>query len=890
MERPVSHFHLPEDKVPLPPPDAKISTTACDYCIVGCGYKVYTWPLGKEGGPKAAENALKTNFPAGIMSGKWISPNMHNIVHVDGKPHHLVVIPDGDATVVNIGGNHSIRGGVLAQKCYNPNRPSQDRLLQPMMRVRRTLQAISWDLAFEVMAGISRHVLDRYGAEAWAMKTYSYQYFENTYAISKLAFGAIGTPAYAPHDKPGPGPDTPGLDWSGIDAFSASYEDWGEAEVIYFAGVDPWETKSVLYTTWIMGGKTPNKNLIFALPRKTTGVAYGETKGGLFLSVIPGTDVVLHLAIIRVILENGWEDKEFIDKWLSNQWEIDAGMGRGPRNTPSEWFTTWGRYGVGFSEYKKWILEYKYAELQTAQQITGVPTESIRKAAELLAKPRPDGSRPNASFMLEKGIYWCNNLGNTTSFAALGLICGAGNRPGRVISRGGGHQRGWMGGAGYPRILSPEKFPGRRKKEIDLDRWVVDGHVRFAWVIGTTWLQAMAASQELIDVFEKMTRQNTNQVRSFDPQSAIESLKKRVDSGGMVVVHQGIYPVDPIGTQFADLLLPAATWGEENFTRCNGERRIRLYSKFYDAPGQAKPDWWIIAGFAKKMGFEGFDWKNSNEVFEESARFGRGGVLNYHPLVVKAKREGKRAHDLLREYGTEGIQTPIRLEAGKLVGTKRLHDSTLRLGPPEGPTTHPKWLTSFDTHTGKAILLRSYWEDFQDFFDAVSPRGDELWVTNGRINELWQTVFDDLRRPYIMQRWPYQFLEIHPEDAKARRIESGDLLAIENDNVLVQTGGYLGVEDNELSFTELQKAGHIKSTTGSFNAVAIVTDAVRKGVAWAYFGFTGNPPNAVVPRVPDPVTNRYRFKLGKGRITKIGESPYKRSFTAMSFAPRTIMR
>jgi hypothetical protein len=50
----------------------------------------------------------------------------------------------------------------------------------------------------------------------------------------------------------------------------------------------------------------------------------------------------------------------------------------------------------------------------------------------------------------------------------------------------------------------------------------------------------------------------------------------------------------------------------------------------------------------------------------------------------------------------------------------------------------------------------------------------------------------------------------------------------------------------------------------------------------------GSPANSIVPRVPDPVTNRYRFKLGKGRITRIGESPYKRSFTSMSFAPRPI--
>ena len=886
MATPVSYSYQPEDRIPLPPRDAKVATTACDYCIVGCGYKVYTWPLGREGGPKAAQNALKVDFPAGINSGQWISPNMHNIVHVGGAPHHVVVIPDGDAKVVNVQGNHSIRGGVLAQKCFNPNRPSQERLLHPMMRVRGTLQAIPWETAFEVMAGISRHVLDRYGEAAWAMKTYSYAYFENTYAISKLAFTAINTPAYAPHDKPGPGPDTPGLDWAGIDAFSASYEDWGAADVIYIAGTDPWETKSVLFTSWIMHGANPDKRLIFALPRKTTGAAWGEQRGGVFLPVIPGTDAVLHLAIARIILENGWEDREFVQKWVANEWEIDTGMGRGPRNTPVEWFTTWGRYGVSFDAYKKWLLGYKYAELGTAEGITGVPAASIHQTAEMLAKPRPDGSRPRASFMLEKGIYWCNNLGNTTSFSALGLLCGAGNRPGRVISRGGGHQRGWMSGGSYPRILSPEKFPGRRKKEIDLDRWVADGNVRFAWVIGTTWLQAMAGSQGLIDTFADLTRANPHQIASFEPRAAIEALVRRADSGGMVVVDQDIYPVDPIGTQFADLVLPAAGWGEEDFTRCNGERRLRLYSKFYDPPGEAKPDWWIVAGFARAMGLRGFDWKDSNEIFEESARFGRGDVLNYYPLVAKAKKEGRRAHDLLRELGTQGIQTPIRQVRGALVGTKRLHDSTLQLGPPEGPTTHPKWLTAFGSHTGKAILLRSYWEDFQDFHDAVKPTGDELWVTNGRINEMWQSGFDDLRRPYIMQRWPHQFLEIHPDDAKARGIESGDLVAVENDNVLVQTGGYQGVEDSDLSFEALRKAGHITSTRGSFSAVAIVSTAVRKGVTFAYFGFPGNPANAVVPRVPDPVTNRYRFKLGKGRVVRLGESPYKHSLTTMSFVPR----
>ena len=889
MGKKATNYQLPEDRVPLPPPDADVMTTACDYCIVGCGYKAYRWPVGKEGGAKASQNALKADFPSGIMSGKWISPNMHNITNYDGKPHHVVVIPDGDSKVVNIGGEHSIRGGAIAQKLYNPNKQTAQRLTSPMMRVRGSLKAVSWDTAFEVMAGVSKHVLDKYGEHAWGMKSYSYQYFENTYAISKLAFQSIGTPAFAPHDKPGPGKDTPGIDFSGIIPFSASYEDWGAADVIFFSGTDPYETKSVLFTSWIMAGKNPNKKLIFALPRKTAGVAWGESRGGLFLPVIPGTDTVLHLAIIRQIFENGWEDKEFISRMISNKWEIGSGMGRGTRNTPWQWVTTWGKYGTDIAGYKKWVMGYKYAELERAVKITGVSASLIRKAAEMIAKPKADGTRPKSSFMLEKGNYWCNSFGNTASYAALGLICGAGTRPGQVISRGGGHQRGWMGAAGYPRGLSPEKMPGRRKKEIDLDRWTVDGNLRFAWVIGTTWFQAMGGSQNIMDAVRKMTQKSPHQIDSFDPKQAIETLKRRMDSGGMAVVNQDIYPVAPIGTEFADIVLPAATWGEEDFTRCNGERRLRLYSKISDSPGDAMPDWKIIAGFAKKMGFKGYDWKDSNEIFEEAARFGRKGMLNYHPLVVKAKRDGVRAHDLLKSYGTQGIQTPIRMVGGELVGTARLHDETLVLGPPEGPTMHRKWLTKFNTQVGKAVLLKSPWEDFQDFYERVTPAGDELWVTNGRINEIWQTAFDDQRRPYIMQKFPYQFVEIHPEDAKKRGIESGDLIAIENDDLLIQTGGYIGVDGKDLTFTELMKAGNIEKSKGAFTAVAMVTDAVRKGVTFAYFNFPDNPANSVVHRVVDPMTNRYRFKLGKGKLRKIGESPYKDSFTTMSFAPRHII-
>lgn len=897
---------VPADEVPLPPKNAETHSTVCDYCVVGCGYKVYIWPQGKAGGPAPGENALGANIPERPMSGRWISPNQHAIVNKDGKPHHVVIAADPDATVVNRGGNFSIRGGALAKKCYSADSPTRDRLKTPLMRVKGKLVPVSWETAFAVMAGVSKHVLKKNGQLAWGMKTFDYHSFETTYAISKICFESIKTPAYAPHSAPTAGDAAAGVTDSGFMNFGNSMEDMALADVVYLSGSDPYESKTVLYTDWLMKGGAKQ---IMATPRKSMGVAYAEENGGLWLDVIPGTDTILHLAVIRYILEQGWEDKAFILKWTANKWEIDSGFGRGSRDSPVQWRTTWSKYGTDYKGYRRWLLAYKPAKLSEAARLTGVSKEKIVRTAEMLTGG--GGARPKASFFYEKGNYWSNNYLNTASYAALALICGAGNRPGRVVGRLGGHQRGWASMAEpYPIALSPEKLHGRRRKHMDLDKWVCGGHLRFAWVIGTTWIQCAAASDELLRSIFSLTRRNKHQIKSKNPQSAIKTLIKRADSGGMVLVDQDIYLRDPVGSELADLVLPATAWGEHDFARANWERRLRLYPKFYDPPGEAKPDWWIISRFARAMGFTEYRWESANEVFEEAARFSRGRELDYHSLVWYAKKIGVPAHEVLRELGTTGIQLPARYRLkptegkkylsytgsykspkfpGVVVGTKRLHDTDTDFGTPEGPTMHPRFLTAFNSHTGKALLHKSPWETFSDFYKAVRPKDGELWITNGRVNETWGSSYDDQRRPYILQRWPDNFLEMHPEDAAGLGIESGDYVEVSSDDVPVQTGGYLGVEPNDLLFSTLVKKKYIRRGKGSFRAVAILTDAIRPGVCFTICVWPSSRANSVVPRVPDPMTNHYRYKLGKGRVKKVGESPYKNSLEKMSFLPRTII-
>jgi len=825
-----------DSRIPLPPADATVHTTACEYCPVACGYKVYTWPLAEEGGTAAADNAIGVDFPAGPLSGQWISETMHNVVRVDGDLHNVVVMPDGDTEVVNPGGTHSVRGGQLAQKCYTEDGLTSDRLKHPMLRVNGDLVPIPWEEAIKLVAELSTHTIENYGELAWGMKIYSYQYYENVFAGSKLALGSIGTPNYSPHHAPAEGDDVPGLSDCGIDAFGASYADDAEADVLFISGSDPYETKSVRFTSWQQpGGAT----IIYVDPRTTFTANYAKNNGGLHLQIKPGTDIPLYLAIARVIVENGWWDEDFVNDHVATRAELDA---------EGKWRRV--QFGQSFEEFRDWITSTDDFSLEGAEGITGVPAADIQRSAELLTGG--GGERPKASILFEKGVYWSHNYENTAAIGSLGVLIGATGRPGRNTARMGGHQRGGQKGGSYPIEKSPHEYIDRNgdahKLEMDTERWLVEGNTRFRWVVGTNWIGAMGASNALRNaVVDLTTRGPAVTSARFD--TALAQLRARIDAGGMVLVHQEIYEND--STPYADIVLPAATWGEENFARNNAERRLRIYEKFMDPPGEARPDWQIFADVAKEMGFEGFDWADTNEIFEEAAPKSSGGRRNFAALVEKAQADGVRGHDLLRTYGTTGLQTPLSLEGGELIETPQLHADL-----------------QFKSDSGKANFVFADWDAVQERNAILGPDESkgEVWVLNGRINAAWNNFFDHARRQNTVERWPANFLEIHPADAAERGIVNGDLLSIESDDVRDQLG---------------------RSTSGGFTAVAYVSDIVPPGVTFTYFLFPGSPANSVVSADTSlqPLSLRYNFKFGKGTITNLGPSGLA---DTMSFAPRNL--
>lgn len=843
----------------LPPVGAEQLTSACAFCIVGCGYRIFRWPVDEPpGGPQAEDNALGVDFPSTAMP--WISPNQHNVVMMDGRLHNVVVVPDWDAAVVNPGGDHGL-GGVLARRLYSPgDELKRDRLLRPLLRIGDELVEIEWDEAIEIAARVSRHVIDTHGELAWGLKTYSYQFYENTYAITKLAFDAVGTPCWAPHDQPRSGSSTPGLSVAGVDAFSAGYPDWRDADVVFLSGVAVYEARGVLFDNWVKVPPDPGagprytddegrplKALVVVNPRRDVAADWARANGGIHLQLRPGTDTVLNNAIARVILERGWHDEEFLSRFVVDEDEL---------GTEAEANAMREAYGMTFAQWSEMILGDERYTLTEAEQVTGVPAADIERAASLLAEPRVDESgqvrRPRSSFMLEKGNYWSHNFPNSASFASLGLLSGAGNRPGRVISRGGGHQRGMMRAAPYPKDLSPHTLEGR-PAGLNLDQWVIEGNLRLAWAIGCTWAGGGTASAGPLFVrMRQLTRETGPQLdesRAFpagrdgglDVDAVVSTLSARADAGGMVLLQQDIYPQDL--TWLADLVLPATSWGEGAFTRMQGERRLRYYSKVCDAPGEARDDWAIVAAIARRMGYSGFSWSSSAEIFEEAAE-GSGGTQAYGALVELARQRGRPAHELLAERGTEGYQCPLRLEGGDIGETLRFHDAEV-LEQTSGERG------GFKTVTGKAVFARGDWDDVVERQQQLAPRDGELWVLNRRDSRTWSGMIEDRRIRHRMDQMPDNVLELSPADGSALGLRDGD-----------------GVRVRCAEVTDPTLAA-VRGWSGEFQATVELSDRMLPGVTCAYFNYLGSvahAANSVVSNSTDPINGMYSFKLGRGTI------------------------
>jgi arsenite oxidase large subunit len=614
---------LGQDKLPVPPENAKRYTTACQFCNVGCGYIVYTWAVDDT--PDQGTGAIGEKEPAGAL-GDWVSPAFVTRRDINGVDSYIAIVPDKDCVVNK--GDHSPRGGTNALTVYtdreHPLTDPSERLLQPQIRKSKggDLEDASWDEALDLIADKLKETLDSKGPSAIGMWGADHLSAEKNFVETRLFFAE---PPLGLYDK-SKGPDegvavraihnrakwnsehpSIGQHFGSNSTLLYSYSDFEAADTILLSGANSYETGTVLYNRM---HATDNKKVVID-PRRTVPASNAEDGGGLHLQLKPGTDVVLINSLMNVILAESLHDQGYINNRVTK---------------------------ATFDELKKVVSRDKYRPENT-EKVTGVPASKVRQAAKMVGRPN------KTSILFEKGLIWqgTQNEAVMSTYANLALLLGSVGQEGRVFGRQGGHQDAYMFDFDWPH----PQADGLKRRNLwhELEKGTID-------FLLVTICNPLRMSQQ------------TKQLREF-----VEKVP--------FVVEINIRPSDM--TAVADVSLPSTQWGEYTYTRANLERRLRINNQFCDPPGEARADYLIVAQiarrFAEKHGtIEPAQWQYDDHasVYEGLQPTKEGKALGMNLL----------SRDRLKQLGTNGIQIPITKKGGELVGTKRAYED--KFATPDG--------------------------------------------------------------------------------------------------------------------------------------------------------------------------------------------------------------
>ena len=742
-------FKTQIDRLPIIPANAQVHNATCHYCIVGCGYKAYTWPVNQQG--TFTENwtgeDLSSQQPA--ETANWYAPSMYNVVRQNGRPVHLVIKPDVDCVVNS--GLGSIRGARMAENRRSDVTGTQkQRLTEPLVWRYGTWQPTSWDDALDLVARVTARVIDKDNENDLYVSMFDHGGsaggYENTWGTGKLYFESMKVKHCRIHNRPAYMSEVHSSRDMGVDELNYNYADYEGTDTIFLVGTNPMECQTNLFLNHMVKGMQNGAKVVISDPRRTVTVDSCEQVAGaenvLHLPIAAGSDVALHNTLFTYIADQGWVDADFIAK---STFQGDVAVAADSAYPAS----------LGSFEAARAACKMSLADGAAA---TGLTEAQIIQAAEWIAKPKEDGSRRKCVTGYEKGIIWGNdNYRAIGSLLNIGLATGNVGREGGGCCRLGGHQEGYY--------RPSDAHVGRPAPYIDQMIIAGGGKVHHIWA-NDHFKTTLNASE-----FKRVYNRRSNMVKeAMDARAGatreemVDAIVGAINAGGLFVVDVDIIH-SQIG-QAAHVILPAVESGEMNLTSMNGERRLRLTEKYMDAPGSARPDCLIAAGIAQNIErvlredgrndyadqFKGYDWATEEDAFMDGYNKGNPDVT----------------YDRLRTMGNNGVLEPVvGFADGKLVGTNRLYEDGV--------------FTRHGREDGKALFCMGEWRGWQAAGKAQQQATHRFLINNGRANMNWQNWFLDQGNEFVMDRFPVPFIQINPDDMADLGLKAGDMVEVFND-------------------------------------------------------------------------------------------------------------
>ena len=617
---------------------------------------------------------------------------------------------------------------------------SKDRLTTPLIRQNGKLVETDWDTAMDRIVDTTKQLLDEQGPSAVGFYTTGQLFAEEYYTLTAIAHGGIGTNHLDGNTRLCTATAAAALkETFGSDGQPGSYTDIDHADVIALFGHNVAETQSVLWMRMLdrLAGDDPPK--IICVDPRPTPVARHAT---VHLAPRPGTNVALMNALLHEMIANEWIDRDYIDAHL-----------------------------IGFAELSKLVKEYPP---ERAAEICDVPVEDIREAASIL------GHAQRLVSTVLQGFYQSHQAtAAAVQVNNLNLIRGMLGKPGCGIYQMNGQptaQNTRECGAdgdlpGFRNWHNPDHIADlARIWNIHMDdiphysapthlmqmmRYVEEGSIRQLWVSGT------------------------NPAVSLPELARIRAL---LSKDNLMLVVQDIFLTET--AQLADVVLPAATWGEKTGTFTNVDRTVHLSEKAVEPPGDAKPDLDIFLDYARRLELQDKDgqpliwWSDPESAFEAWKACSRGRPCDYSGIT----------YDKLR--GGSGIQWPCNEDNPE--GTERLYSDGVFFSAPDYCESYGR-----DLETGAPVSAAEYQAmnpDAQAILraaDYISPHelpsnNFPLQLITGRIIYHFHTRTKTGRAPELNNAAPDVWVELSAADAATAGIREGDLTEISTPRGSVQ--------------------------------------------------------------------------------------------------------
>ncbi|MEO6843509.1 MAG: molybdopterin-dependent oxidoreductase [Bradyrhizobium sp.] len=625
----------------------------------------------------------------------------------------VLATPDGDGGA-SISGDteHPANFGRLCSKgsALGETVGLEGRLLHPMIRCDKgTMEQLAWSDALDHVANRLGHIVARDGAGAVAFYLSGQLLTEDYYVANKLMKGFIGSANVDTNSRLCMSSSVAGHKRAfGADTVPGCYEDLDQADLLVLTGSNAAWCHPVLFQRMLANKQQRGARIVVIDPRRTDTAGDAD----LFLGLKPGTDTALFAGLLVHLVDNGALDRDYVERHTLG---LDEAVARARSIAGSVAVTA---LATGLSELD--VAEF-FQMFRSTPRVVTLYSQGVNQSAQ-------GTDKVNAILNCHLATGRIGKPG-ASPFSLTGQPNAMGGREvGGLSNQLAAHmgftppdidrvRRFWQA----PRIATHEGL-----KAVQMFEAIARGEIKALWVMGT------------------------NPIVSLPDADVVRAAMAKLE---LFVVSENVSSNDTVNSG-AHVLLPALAWGEKSGTVTNSERRISRQRSFLAAPGEARPDWWIMSQVAKRLGFgAAFDYNSAADVFREHASlsaFENDGSRDFDIGALTALSD--EAFDALAP-----VQWPARsgeAEQSRFFADGRFYanDHKARFIAPEVPQLR--------TETSASRPLR---------------------LNTGRIRDQWHTMTRTGASPRLGQHLPEPFVEVHPDDASKFGVFDGGFARVVTD-------------------------------------------------------------------------------------------------------------